>query len=266
LHLVQTESGVAVKVDGGYASTGFKWMLEAIDAGLDGIRAGEQRENAGRVLAPLRPRQLVFTGINYASHKDENPDAVFPDEPVFFAKLPRAVIGPGESIVIPYADTNADYEVELAVVIGKTARRLTRANALEHVFGYTVANDVSARDVQFRPNQLMLGKSPDTFAPLGPGIVTSDEIPDPSRLHVRTEVNGEERQSSPTAEMLFDVPTILETLTRYVTLEPGDVVTTGTPAGVAAFRPDKPWLKPGDVVTVEVDAIGKLTNPVEGGW
>lgn len=269
MRLVGTAAGIAVRQDDRLHLTGYEDLQELIAAGDEGLRrAALADEPAGDVglTAPLVPGKLIFTGINYASHKDENPEAVFPEEPVFFAKLPSAVIGPGRPIVIPEPDTQTDYEVELALVIGRTARRLTRENALEHVFGYTVANDVSARDVQFRPNQLTLGKNPDTFCPLGPEVVTADEIGDPARLRVRTEVNGEERQNAPCSDMLFDVPTILCAITRYVTLFPGDLVTTGTPAGVAAFRPDRPWLRPGDSVTVEVERIGRLTNPVAAGW
>jgi 2-keto-4-pentenoate hydratase/2-oxohepta-3-ene-1,7-dioic acid hydratase in catechol pathway len=134
------------------------------------------------------------------------------------------------------------------------------------VFGYTVANDVSARDVQFRDSQITLGKNPDTFCPLGPVVATADELPDPSALHVATYVNGERRQQGRTKDWLFDVPTLIEFLTRTITLEPGDVVTTGTPSGVAAFRDPPPWLRPGDEVTVEVEEIGRLSNPVIAGW
>jgi 2-keto-4-pentenoate hydratase/2-oxohepta-3-ene-1,7-dioic acid hydratase in catechol pathway len=176
------------------------------------------------------------------------------------------VIGPGEAIVIPAKDTFTDYEVEVAVVIGKRAKNVTRDEALDFVFGYTVANDVSARDVQTTHNQLTLGKGPDTFAPLGPVIVTSDEIPDPSNLHVSTRVNGTTLQSAPTSEWLFDVPFLIEYATRYVTFNPGDILSTGTPAGVGFLRDPQISLQPGDEVTVEVDAIGELTNPVVAGW
>ncbi len=219
-----------------------------------------------RALGPFRPRQILCSGVNYASHKEENPDAVFPDEPFIFAKLPSALIGPGEPIVIPREGMQADYEVELAVVIGRTARRISESEALDHVFGYTVLNDVSARDIQFKDNQITLGKGVDTFCPIGPEIVTADEIGDPSELHVSSYLNGELMQSSPTADMIFSVPQLIAFLSEIVTLEPGDVVSTGTPAGVGAFRKPPVWLKPGDEITVEVDRIGRLTNPVEAGW
>jgi 2-keto-4-pentenoate hydratase/2-oxohepta-3-ene-1,7-dioic acid hydratase in catechol pathway len=159
-----------------------------------------------------------------------------------------------------------DYEVELAIVIGKTTRGVAREEALNHVFGYTVVNDVSARDVQFRDNQMTTGKGFDTFCPLGPEIVLTDEIPDPQALRVASYVNGERRQSSPTSDMLFDVATLIAFYAQHITFYPGDIITTGTPAGVGTFRKPPLYLRPGDSVTVEVDAIGRLTNPVTAGW
>jgi 2-keto-4-pentenoate hydratase/2-oxohepta-3-ene-1,7-dioic acid hydratase in catechol pathway len=182
------------------------------------------------------------------------------------SKLGTAIVGPGEPIQIPARETHTDYEVELAVVIGTTARRVPRERALEHVFGFTVANDVSARDVQFKDMQITLGKNPDTFCPLGPAVVTADAIDNPSDLEVACFVNGEERQRGHTSDWLFDVPTLIEFVSRTMTLEPGDLVTTGTPAGVAAFRDGQPWLAPGDEVVVEVERVGRLENPVVAGW
>ncbi|MGH9185001.1 MAG: fumarylacetoacetate hydrolase family protein [Acidimicrobiales bacterium] len=220
-----------------------------------------------RLLAPLpRPGKLLFCGVNYASHKQENPSATLPSEPFFFAKLPSAVIGPDEPIRIPSPQSQVDYEVELAVVIGKGGKGLRREGAAEHIFGYTVVNDVSGRDVQFKDNQITLGKGFDTFAPMGPCIVTADEIGDPQALRVNAYVNGEQRQAEATANMLFPVDVVLEFVSRYITLEPGDIVTTGTPAGVGLFRSPPTFLAPGDVVEVEVDAIGRLRNPVVAGW
>jgi 2-keto-4-pentenoate hydratase/2-oxohepta-3-ene-1,7-dioic acid hydratase in catechol pathway len=262
-----------VRSGDGVVPTGYLDMIDLIADGELGLhraaRAAQEDEpvRPERVLPPVpAPSKLLCCGVNYASHKEENPDAVFPSEPFFFSKLPSAVIGPGEAVAIPREGMHVDYEVELALVIGRPAKNVARHDALQYVFGYTVLNDVSARDVQFKESQITLGKGVDTFAPLGPELVTADEIPDPRALRVRAEVNGEERQDASTAEMLFDVPRLLEFLTSLVTLVPGDVVSTGTPAGVAAFRPDTPWLRPGDEVTVEVDAIGRLTNPVEAGW
>jgi 2-keto-4-pentenoate hydratase/2-oxohepta-3-ene-1,7-dioic acid hydratase in catechol pathway len=267
------ETRVGVRTDGGIVPTDYSDMVALIADGELGLhrahRAAEDGEplRPARLLAPVpAPSKVLCCGVNYASHKEENPDAVFPSEPFFFSKLPSAVIGPGEAIVIPREGMHVDYEVELAFVVGRAAKNVAHADALEAVFGWTVLNDVSARDIQFKENQITLGKGVDTFSPLGPEIVTLDELPDPAELRLRAEVNGEERQNAWTEEMLFPVPRLIEFLTAIVTLVPGDVVSTGTPAGVAAFRPDTPWLVPGDEVTVEVDRIGRLANPVVAGW
>jgi 2-keto-4-pentenoate hydratase/2-oxohepta-3-ene-1,7-dioic acid hydratase in catechol pathway len=262
--------GVGVRRDGVLLDTGYTSMLDLIgdgERGLERAEAASQEVSAERMLAPIpRPPKILCSGVNYASHAEENPDAVMPTEPFFFSKLPSAVVGPGEPIVIPTQETKTDYEVELAMVIGRQAKRLSEGSALEHVFGWTILHDVSARDVQFKDNQLTLGKGPDTFSPLGPEIVTADELGDWSTLRVSTTVNGETMQDSPTSEMLFSPGRLLEFATGLVTLDPGDVVTTGSPAGVGCFRDPPVYLKPGDVVTVSVDRIGNLTNPVVAGW
>jgi 2-keto-4-pentenoate hydratase/2-oxohepta-3-ene-1,7-dioic acid hydratase in catechol pathway len=262
--------GVGVRRDGVLLDTGYTSMLDLIrdgERGLERAEAASQEVSADRMLAPIpRPPKILCSGVNYASHADENPGAVLPTEPFFFSKLPSAVIGPGEPIVIPTPETKTDYEVELAMVIGREGKRLSGDSALEHVFGWTILHDVSARDVQFKDNQLTLGKGPDTFSPLGPEIVTADELGDWSTLRVSTTVNGETMQDSPTSEMLFSPGRLLEFATGLVTLDPGDVVTTGSPAGVGCFRNPPVYLKPGDEVTVAVDRIGKLTNPVVAGW
>ncbi len=264
---------VGLRVDGGVADTGYADMIELIRGGEEALeqaaRAAEEREpiREPRLLAPVpRPGKILCCGVNYASHREENPDAVMPEEPFFFSKLPTAVIGPGEPIVIPREQTKTDWEVELAFVIGRRARRVPQADALDHVFGWTVLHDVSARDIQFRESQITLGKGVDTFSPIGPEIVTADEIGDWSTLRLATYVNGEERQSAVAGDMLFPPARLIEFLTAIVTLEPGDVVTTGTPAGVGCFRDPPLYLQPGDEVTVEVDRIGRLTNTVEAGW
>lgn len=261
--------GVGIKVDGGVVPTGYGDMVELIEAGEAGLEeaagAAEKGEVVGghRLKAPVpAPGKILFSGINYASHKEENPSATLPERPQVFAKLPSAVIGPGESIVIPKISGQVDYEVELAVVIGRRTKGVSREEALEHVFGYTVVNDVSARDVQFADNQITTGKGLDTFCPMGPELVLRDEIPDPQQLVVSSYVNGERRQNSPTSEMLFDVAALIEFLSAHITLHPGDVISTGTPAGVGLFMDPPAYLKEGDVVDVEVDGIGRLTNPV----
>lgn len=265
---------VGIRVDGGgVADTGYADMVELIrggEAALEGAaRAAEERETLPdpRLLAPVpRPGKVLCCGVNYAAHKEENPDAVMPEEPFFFSKLPTAVIGPGEPIVIPRPETQTDWEVELAFVIGRRARRVSQAEALDHVFGWTVLHDVSARDIQFKENQITLGKGVDTFAPTGPEMVTTDELGDWSTLRLASSVNGEQKQSAVAGDMLFPPARLIEFLSAIVTLEPGDVVTTGTPAGVGCFREPPEYLQPGDEVTVEVDRIGRLTNPVEAGW
>jgi len=264
---------VGVRAEGGVVPAGFDDMIALIRAGERGLERAREAAERGeprapeRILAPIpRPGKILCSGVNYASHADENPDAVMPGEPFFFSKLPSAVIGPGEPIVIPTAETLTDYEVELAMVIGRTSKRLSAETALEAVFGWTILHDVSARDVQFKDNQITLGKGADTFSPLGPEIVTADELGDWSALRVSTRLNGEVMQDSPTSGMLFPPGRLLEFVTRLVTLEPGDVVTTGTPAGVGCFRDPPVYMKPGDEVTVSVDRIGALTNPVVAGW
>lgn len=266
-------AAVGVRDDEGIRATGYSGMLELINDGEQGLSRAREAGTVvepDRLLAPIpRPPKILCSGINYASHKEENPGAEFNPEPYFFSKLPSSVIGPGDPIIIPSADSQIDYEVELALVIGKPAKHVRADRALDHVFGYTVLHDVSARDIQFKPiqgGQITLGKGVDTFCPLGPEIVTSDELPDPAAMHVRALVNGEQRQSAPTSEMLFSVPELIEFLTEIITLEPGDVVSTGSPAGVGTFMVPPAYLKPGDEVTVEVEEIGALTNPVVAGW
>lgn len=237
------------------------------------IRSGTAPEVVGppvtdyRLLAPVpRPGKIFGSGINYASHKEENPEAVMPDEPGFFAKLSSSVCGPGDPVRLPTPQSTVDYEVELAVVIGPPGRDITIDDAWEHVFGYTVINDVSDRGVQFRPNQMVLGKGFDTFCPMGPALVTIDEIDDLSKCGLRSIVNGELRQNAFLSDVIFDIPTLVAHASQHITLEPGDVITTGTPAGCGTFRDPPLWLKPGDLVQVEVDGVGTLINPMVAGW
>jgi 2,4-diketo-3-deoxy-L-fuconate hydrolase len=265
-------SGVGVRRDGGIFDAGYADMHALIADGAAGLeRAGAAADAsepvAGATLrAPIRPGKILCSGVNYASHADENPDAKMPEEPFFFSKLPSSVIGPGEPIRIPRETTLTDYEVELSMVIGTRGYRIPEERALEHVFGWTVLHDVSARDVQFKDMQITLGKNPDTFAPIGPEIVTADELGDWSTLRISTTLNGEVMQDAQTSDMLFTPARLLAFLTDLITLEPGDVVTTGSPAGVGFFRTPPVYLQPGDTVTVSVDRIGELTNPVEAGW
>ncbi len=207
------------------------------------------------------PRKIVCVGLNYRDHADEQGrDA--PGEPLLFAKLPTALIEPGEAIVLPPEDDHVDSEAELAVVIGRAGRRILREAALEHVAGYTVANDVSARTLQRKDGQWFRAKSFDTFCPLLPVLVSAEELGDASGLRVTQRLNGETLQDASTDDFLFDVPTVIAHVSAAFTLEPGDLILTGTPAGVGVFRDPPMAMKPGDVVEVEVERIGVLTNPV----
>jgi 2-keto-4-pentenoate hydratase/2-oxohepta-3-ene-1,7-dioic acid hydratase in catechol pathway len=212
------------------------------------------------LLAPLRPSKVVAIGQNYADHCREQ-HVEPPKVPIIFCKFSSAIIGPGAVIRWdPALTRQVDYEAELAVVIGRTARHVSAAEALDYVAGYTLCNDISARDLQFGDGQWVRGKSLDTFCPLGPWLVTRDEIPDPHALAIRTTINGRVMQDSSTSEMIFRVPSLIEFCSRAFTLLPGDVIATGTPHGVGHFRKPPAYLKDGDVVTIEVQDIGQLTN------
>ena len=221
-----------------------------------------------RLLPPVVHRaQVIGTGGNYADHAAEARSQIVVAEPVFLPFLWSAVIGPDDDIVIPHPDTQTDYEVEMAVVIGRTARRLSPENAMDHVFGYTIVNDVSAREVMVRERmQVMLSKSVDTFVPVGPHVVTADEVPDPYALGIATYLNGEVRQKSTTGAMTVRIPELLTAITRYCTLHPGDIVTTGTPGGVGFFRDPPEFMHHGDTIVAEVEGIGRLTNRVVASW
>jgi 2-keto-4-pentenoate hydratase/2-oxohepta-3-ene-1,7-dioic acid hydratase in catechol pathway len=219
---------------------------------------------ATRLLAPSpRPaKNIVCVGLNYADHARETRQEVSP-YPVFFTKPPTTVIGPEQPIPwYPSVSTRIDWEAELAVVIGRPGRDISEERALEHVFGYTVANDVSARDLQRRHVQWYKGKSLDGFCPLGPWIVTADEIPDPQAMAIRLRLNGEVKQDSTTAQMVYSVARLIAVLSAGLTLETGDLIITGTPAGVGFVREPPEYLSPGDVVEAEIEGIGLLRNPV----
>lgn len=213
------------------------------------------------LLAPIRrPGKIVAVGRNYREHAAEE-SAPLSEDPLVFAKLPSSVIGPGDAIRWSSGlATQVDYEAELAVVMGKPARGVSVADALDHVLGYTCLNDVSARDLQIRDGQWTRAKSLDTFCPMGPQIVTADEIPDPGALAIRCRVNGAVRQDSSTARMIRGVAELVSWCSRSFTLEPGDVIATGTPGGVGAFRDPPVFLADGDVVEVEIGGIGTLRN------
>ena len=245
-------------------------MLERARAAA---RSGGAVEGAS-LCAPIpRPPKNVFcVGKNYHEHAKEFADSGFdastkevvPEAPVVFSKPPTSVIGPGKPILAHLDPTSSvDYEGELAVVIGRAGRGIRKADALSHVFGYTIVNDVTARTLQHRHRQWILGKGLDGFCPMGPAILTADEVPDPGALRLITHVNGEKRQDAPVSDLIFDIPTLIETISAGITLEPGDIIATGTPAGVGiGFDPPR-FLKAGDTVRIEVTGIGVLENPVE---
>jgi 2-keto-4-pentenoate hydratase/2-oxohepta-3-ene-1,7-dioic acid hydratase in catechol pathway len=214
--------------------------------------------------APVpRPGKLICIGLNYRDHARES-NMPLPDKPVVFSKFSSSVIAPGEPVVIPATSQKVDYEAELAVVIGRHAKNVKADRAYDYVLGYTAFNDVSARDFQFADGQWQRGKSCDTFAPMGQAIVTTDTITDPHRLSIRLTLNGEIMQDSNTDQMIFSVPQLIEFISESITLEPGDVIATGTPSGVGFARNPPVFLKPGDRMEVLIDGIGGLGNPVTG--
>ncbi|MEO6205670.1 MAG: fumarylacetoacetate hydrolase family protein [Mycobacteriales bacterium] len=216
-----------------------------------------------QLLSPVRaPQKVLAIGLNYRDHARES-GAELPTSPLVFAKTPNSIVGPDEAIRWSAREAQeVDYEAELAVVIGRRANHVSRADALSYVLGYTCCNDVSARDVQFADGQWTRGKSFDTFCPLGPWIVTADEIPDPQNLAVRCRLNGELMQDGTTADMVFGVAELISRLSQVMTLEPGDVIPTGTPVGVGFARTPPVFLRDGDVVEIDVAGIGVLSNPV----
>ncbi|MGV3660717.1 MAG: fumarylacetoacetate hydrolase family protein [Prosthecobacter sp.] len=226
----------------------------------------QQKADVVKVLAPIQPVAIVCIGLNYKRHAEET-NAPLPQHPVVFMKLPNVVQNPGDPILLPthLKSDKVDYECELAVIIGKTAKNVSKADALNYVLGYTCGNDVSARDWQKQGGggQWCRGKTFDTFCPLGPVLVTADEIPNPNALAIKTVLNGETMQDWNTSDMIFDVPTLIEFLSGSTTLTPGTVILTGTPHGVGAARTPPVFMKDGDVVSVEIEKIGTLTNPVK---
>lgn len=232
------------------------------------LKAGEAREISlplarARLLAPIpRPRKdIVCLGRNYAEHAKESGGSV-PAVPIFFTKPPTCVVGPEAPVIHHGVTEQLDYEVELAVIIGRRGRDIPVARALDHVFGYTVMNDITARDLQRRHEQWFKGKSLDTFAPMGPAVVHRSAVPDPQTLTLRLRVNGEERQHASTRSMVFSVAQIISALSAGMTIEPGDIIATGTPEGVAMGMIPPRWLKPGDVVEAEIEGIGVLRNRI----
>ncbi|CAI6017411.1 fumarylacetoacetate hydrolase family protein [Cohnella sp. JJ-181] len=208
-----------------------------------------------------KPGKIICVGLNYKKHAEETGAAV-PAYPILFNKFSNSLAAHGDCIRVPGVTAKMDYEAELAIVIGKAAFDVKEDDALDYIYGYCAANDLSARDLQLRTSQWMLGKSLDGFCPLGPWLVTADEVGDPNRLEIRSYVNGERRQNSNTSDMIFDCKTIVSYVSRHMTLQPGDVILTGTPEGVVMGYPEERqnYLKPGDVVEIEIEKLGRLSN------
>ncbi len=246
----------------GYASDGQKITGDIFSQ----FSVTGEKADIKKVLAPVQPAALLCIGLNYRRHATES-NAKIPEYPVLFLKAPTALQNPGDPIVLPtyLRSEEVDYECELAIVIGKTCKNVSKNEALNYVLGYTCANDVSARDWQIKRggSQWCRGKTFDTFAPLGPCLVTKDEIPNPNNLKIKTVLNGQALQDWNTNDMIFDVPTLIEFLSGSTTLLAGTVIMTGTPHGVGMARKPPVWLKAGDTVTIEIEKIGQLTNPVK---
>ncbi len=255
-------------VDLGYA--GFDSLLQVIEAVAEGrldlknLQPSDRvlKLDSVRLLAPIpTPRKLICVGLNYLDHAKES-GAEIPNVPTIFNKFATAVIAPKDNIVLPKISTSPDYEGEFAVVIGKGGRKIAAENWREHVFGYTIVNDVTARDYQRATTQWLMGKTFDTFAPMGPWITAADDIADPHNLDIRTEINGEVLQDSNTRELIFKVPELVAFLSSVFTLQPGDIISTGTPSGVGFARKPPRWLRAGDKIVVTIQGIGQLENGV----
>lgn len=219
---------------------------------------------AVRLGAPVpRPGKIVAIGLNYRDHSLEQ-GVQPPSAPLFFAKFPTSVTGPYDPIVLPAGDHQVDYEAELAVIIGRRAKAVPKGHAMEYIGGYTVLNDVSARKWQFADKQWVRGKSCDTFCPIGPWLTTRDDVPDPHHLDIAARVNGVTLQDSNSSKLIFRIPQLIAYISASITLEPGDIIATGTPEGVGVFRNPPIFLKAGDIVEVEINGLGKLRNPVQG--
>jgi 2-keto-4-pentenoate hydratase/2-oxohepta-3-ene-1,7-dioic acid hydratase in catechol pathway len=241
---------------------------EGLARAAEALEKGETRYDPDFVqrLAPVPdPRKVICLGLNYRDHAIET-GAEIPSEPVIFNKFPTTVIGPEQPIVLPKVSEEVDYEAELVVVIGRGGRDIPRETAMEHVAGYMVGHDVSARDWQLRKpgKQWLAGKTFDTFAPTGPWLTTTDEVPDPHDLGIRLHLNGKTMQDSCTAQLIFRIDEVIAYLSQICTLEPGDLIFTGTPPGVGMAQKPPVWLKAGDIVEVEIDRLGTLRNPVTG--
>ncbi|MFC3419105.1 fumarylacetoacetate hydrolase family protein [Salinicoccus hispanicus] len=266
---VLTDRGI-LDISGSYPT-----MIEAIERyrGLDEFLEFALEEESDFFLEPrhvsLGPaidcaEKIICVGLNYRKHAEES-GMPSPDHPILFSKYRNSLSGSGETVAIPLEAEQVDYEAELAIVIGKETKNITEEEAEDYIFGYSAANDLSERSFQFRSGQWLLGKSLDGFCPLGPYIVTADEIEDPNKLRIRCSVNGEVRQDSNTNDMIFKCEALVSYISHYMTLKPGDIILTGTPEGVALGYPEdsRPWLRDGDVVTVEIEDLGSLITHME---
>jgi 2-keto-4-pentenoate hydratase/2-oxohepta-3-ene-1,7-dioic acid hydratase in catechol pathway len=242
-------------------------LLQAVAVVPHTPNAARYPEGSVKLLPPIPdPQKIICVGLNYRDHAAES-GAAIPKEPVLFSKFTTALVGDGDAIVLPAVSREVDYEAELVLVVGKKGRHFTTENALEHLAGYTIGHDVSARDWQLRKDgkQWLAGKTFDTFAPTGPLLVTADEVPDPQALGIRLRLNGQTMQDSNTKQMIFSPAEVLAYVSQIVTLHPGDLIFTGTPPGVGFVRKPPIFLKPGDVAEVEIDGLGILRNPVVQG-
>lgn len=248
-------------------------MLELVTGGAEALSrakaavktAPRYRLSSVKLDAPIRPGKVLCSGINYKGHAEENPNAKMPTEPFFFAKLPSSICGPEAPVPKPPQTEQMDYEVEFSAVIGRRLFLAAEEDVMPAIFGYTLLNDVSARDVQFKDAQITLGKNFYHFAPIGPAIVTTDEMTDPNDVALKTRLNGETLQDGNTSDWLFPLPKLIAFLSHVMPLEPGDIVTTGTPAGVGVFRKPQIFMRAGDVVEIEASGIGILKNPIVAG-
>jgi 2-keto-4-pentenoate hydratase/2-oxohepta-3-ene-1,7-dioic acid hydratase in catechol pathway len=251
----------------GLNGAGFHSALDVIAAGVTETKAEITypffKLDEVNLCAPLlNPPRIFAIGLNYREHAMETGKAI-PTTPVVFFKLPTAIIGPGDPIVLPVNSAEPDYEAEFAFVIGMGGYRIAADEWRRHVYGYTIVNDVSARDVQRASTQFSLSKSFPTFCPMGPAIVTAGEIPDPHSLAISLSIDGEVLQNSNTSELIFKIPALIEYISSITPLLPGDIVSTGTPSGVGAGRTPNRWLNPGESVTITIEGLGSLTNPVK---
>jgi 2-keto-4-pentenoate hydratase/2-oxohepta-3-ene-1,7-dioic acid hydratase in catechol pathway len=273
---LESRTEPAVIVDGlliRLHDAGFRDLHELISGGADAMDrvvrwinhspGGEVFDtSAMKLRSPIeRPGKIICIGLNYRDHAAEAKMAL-PDTPTVFCKWGNTVTGHMHPIVLPRNSVKPDYEAELAVVIGKAGRHIAEANWRDHVFGYTILNDVSARDFQMATSQWTIGKTFDTFAPIGPWIVPANQIPDPGALKISLTLNGETMQDSSTSNLIFGIPQLIAYLSSVMTLEPGDIISTGTPAGVGFAQKPPRWLRPGDVVAIQIEGIGELINPV----